>query len=127
MITLHEVLAYSLGEPTSAGGAIDDMSDSCDSDTSEAIVMEIRMQQAPIPEGDVQQAVHTPVLEQLDAVKKRKIVVASGWTESYGRWWQEQSNGSGGTILFGAQLIGDARTPKEFTIMSFSDLACCRC
>lgn len=60
------------------------------------------------------------------ALKQQTIPVASGWTESYGHWWQEQAHASDSLKLFGARLIGDGQTPEIFTAVSLSDLACCR-
>ena len=100
----------------------------CSSDgTSETTLTE-----ACLPQGvgsETEQAVHIPMLDQQDvksALPESQVPVASGWTQSYGRFWQEQIHTSDSSKLFGARLIGDAQTPQEFTPLSFSDLACCR-
>ena len=87
------------------------------------------LQQNPVSKSQVPQAVHTPLIvnqKSTEDLKERTVAVASGWHESYGRWWQEQTATSDGTVLFGAQIIGDAQTPSKLTFMSLSDLACCR-
>lgn len=106
----------------------DNASSSSDSDTTQTINTEAYPQQKLTPKSQVPQAVHTPLLDQLDVERltEQTVSVASGWHESYGRWWQEETATSDGILLFGAKLIGDAQTPSKFTCMSLSDLACCR-
>ena len=85
-------------------------------------------QQNLASKAQFQQGVHTTLLGQEDVehLTEQTVPVVSGWTESYGRWWQEKTATGHGSILFTAQMIGDARTPMQYTCMSLTDLACCR-
>ena len=94
-------------------GASRDGSRSSDSGTSDTTNTEALSQQNAASEFELQQAVHTPILEQqgIQCRTEQTVLLATGWTESYGRWWREHTDTSDCTLLFGVQLIGDAQTP----------------
>lgn len=107
---------------------------SCDTSSSSAghitqpTCQEACLQQNLASKSHFQQGEHTTLLvqEDVELLTEQTVPVVSGWTESYRRWWQEETSTGQGTILFTAQMIGDARTPTQYTCMSLSDLACCR-
>lgn len=109
--------------------ANDDACSSSDSSTTQTTSKEACSQHNPVSKSQVPQAVHKPLLVQQDVenLTEQTVAVASGWHESYGRWWQEEADtGIDSAVLFSARMIGDAQTPSKFTCMSWSDLACCR-
>ena len=78
------------------------------------------------------QSVHTPFLAICDqkllscALPETVVPVASGWTEPYFKWWEDQVLEHLEAAWFAVRLIGDASTPHKFTPMALNDLAFCR-